>query len=230
MSYSPTSTRSRRALWVALGAGILSVVLMYVPLAGLVLYPVRLLVTLIHEGGHALATVLTGGAVRRIELYTDGSGVTVSSGGWPLLIVPAGYLGAALLGALMLYLLNHSNAGRRSLYALAIGALLLTLLFVRNLFGIVTGLGLASLLFAAGGLLPPLAAFFLAAFLAVQVCLNSVLDLVGLTMTTGLFDASHNDAALMARMTFVPPIVWAALWAALSIVIVGVGVRSLLRH
>lgn len=229
MNTPSTPTRSHRALWFALGAGLLSLVLTYVPLAGVVLYPVRLLVTLIHEGGHALATLLTGGAVRRIELYANGSGVTFSAGGWLPLIIPAGYLGAALLGALMLYLLKHSAAGRRSLYALGAGVLILTLLFVRNLFGLVTGLGLAGVLFAAGALLPPLGAFFLAAFLAVQVCLNAVLDLVGLTMMTGFFDASHNDAVSMARLTFIPPIVWAALWAALSLVIVGVGVRALLK-
>ena len=35
----------------------------YIPLVGYVVYPLRLFATFIHEGGHALATILTGNSV-----------------------------------------------------------------------------------------------------------------------------------------------------------------------
>ena len=108
--------RGRNALLLAGGAAILSLVLLNVPVANTLLYPVRLLVTLVHEGGHALATLLTGGGVQQITLEPDGSGLTVSAGGWRPVILSAGYVGAAATGALMLYLLRTPLGGRAALY------------------------------------------------------------------------------------------------------------------
>ncbi|MBK9032041.1 MAG: M50 family metallopeptidase [Myxococcales bacterium] len=51
-----------------------------VPYAGYLLYPVLVLATVIHELGHALAVVVTGGAVATIALAPDGGAVTVHGG------------------------------------------------------------------------------------------------------------------------------------------------------
>src|SRR5512138_2080710 len=94
------SRRARHQPRVLLLAGaVASVVLWYLPGAGVVLYPLRLFVTLVHEGAHALATVLTGGSVDSITIWPSGSGLTMSVGGSPVLVLMAGYLGTALAGA-----------------------------------------------------------------------------------------------------------------------------------
>ena len=46
----------------------------YLPLIGYLTYPLRIFATFIHEGGHALATVLTGNAVQSLSVSPDGSG------------------------------------------------------------------------------------------------------------------------------------------------------------
>lgn len=64
----------------------------------LVLYPVTLLVTFLHEFGHALGAILTGGSVSGMQINPDGSGYTITHGGNPPVVLMGGYLGSALLG------------------------------------------------------------------------------------------------------------------------------------
>lgn len=227
---SPSAARrGRNALLLAGGAAIVSLILLNIPVANTLLYPVRLLVTLVHEGGHAVATLLTGGGVQQITLEPDGSGVTLSLGGWRPVILSAGYIGAAATGALMLYLLRTPLGGRAALYALAVVLALLTVFFVRNLFGFVVGVGLTAALVLAARFLPDTADLVLAAFLAVQLCLMALLDLFNLVFATGLLPVGHNDAVFMSRVIPLPPIVWAALWSLASVGLVWLAVRGLWR-
>lgn len=77
----------------------------------LVLYPVTLLVTFLHEFGHALGAILTGGEVVGLNIAPDGSGYTTTRGGSPGIILIGGYLGSAALGNLLFYI----GARRKSL-------------------------------------------------------------------------------------------------------------------
>ncbi|MCW5921132.1 MAG: M50 family metallopeptidase [Saprospiraceae bacterium] len=84
----------------ALGMMLIYVVLRFFggSFGSIVLYPVTLLVTFLHEFGHALGAILTGGAVRAMQINPDGSGYTVTVGGSPGIVLMGGYLGSALLG------------------------------------------------------------------------------------------------------------------------------------
>ena len=225
----PVDRGGRNALLLAGGAALLSLILLNIPIANTLLYPVRLLVTLVHEGGHAVATLLTGGGVQQITLEPDGSGLTLSLGGWRPIILSAGYIGAAAVGALMLYLLRTPLGGRAALYALAIVLGALTLFFVRNVFGFAVGVGLTVALALAARFLPDRADLVLAAFLAVQLCLMALLDLFNLLFSSGLFPVGHNDAVFMSRVIPLPPILWALLWSLASVALVWLAVRSLWR-
>jgi peptidase M50B-like protein len=45
-------------------AALISIALWFVPFAEILSYPFRIFVTFIHEGGHAIAALLTGNSVR----------------------------------------------------------------------------------------------------------------------------------------------------------------------
>ncbi|NJL94766.1 MAG: hypothetical protein HC915_14135 [Anaerolineae bacterium] len=60
-------TRKRQDLLLALGAFLVALVLWQFSPTSLVVYPLRLFVTFVHELGHGVATIFTGGAVP--ELY-----------------------------------------------------------------------------------------------------------------------------------------------------------------
>lgn len=68
------------------------------------LYPVTLLVTFLHEFGHALGALLTGGWVEGMQINPDGSGYTITRGGNQGVVLMGGYLGSAVLGNLLFYI------------------------------------------------------------------------------------------------------------------------------
>jgi hypothetical protein len=60
--------------------------------------PMKLLSVFVHEMGHAIACWVTGGSVKKIEVYNNEGGVTGYTGGCRFLIIPAGYVGGAFWG------------------------------------------------------------------------------------------------------------------------------------
>ena len=50
-----------------------------------VVYPVRILVTFLHECGHGLAGILTGGSIDKITVEANGSGLCYVRGGWRII-------------------------------------------------------------------------------------------------------------------------------------------------
>src|ERR1043165_4058865 len=84
------SADSRRLLAMATVA---SIVLAFIPGAELVTYPIRLFSTIVHEGGHALAALVTLGHVEKIVIDQTASGVTTTLGGTAWVILMSGCLG-----------------------------------------------------------------------------------------------------------------------------------------
>lgn len=70
----------------------------------IILYPITRLVTFLHELGHALGAVFTGGSVHDVVINNDGSGRTLTSGGSRTIILMGGYIGSAILGNLLVYI------------------------------------------------------------------------------------------------------------------------------
>lgn len=90
-------------------------------LGALVLYPVTMLVTFLHEFGHALGAILTGGTVDAMQINPDGSGYTVSRGGSPAIVLMGGYLGSAILGNLLFRIgVKHRSMTQMTLYVLSV--------------------------------------------------------------------------------------------------------------
>ena len=173
------------------------------------LYPFKLFTTWVHECGHALATVLVGGRVQAITIAPDTSGLTlglVPAGVFGRgLVASAGYLGAALVGCLLMAAARAPRWAHAILLALG-GCLLLTaVLWMRNLFGFVVVLAWGAALVALGRRGVGDAARFVLGLLAVQVALNAVYDIRVLF----LVDGGPSDAATMARLFLLPAWVWA---------------------
>lgn len=227
---------TRRALLLAT---VITMALWFVPYSNILLYPLRLFITFIHESGHAVASMLAGGSVVSLTVFPNGEGVTYTRDN-PLmawLTISGGYLGTAVFGALMLQvgrITRWQNAGRAALYAVSGFVLLATLFWAHNpfissgLFTLLVGVILAAGLFALARFTSAKVADFAASFLAVQCGLNALGDLrilFELTTTRG----GDNDAVFMAQHYLLPPVFWAVLWAGMAVVILGASLWGYLR-
>ncbi len=207
----------QREIALVLGLGLVSVLLWHVPLLGWIFYPFQLFGTFVHELCHGLAAIITGGEFRRFAVHPNLSGVAFSAGGIRWIIISAGYVGSALFGSLLVLLSAWNAPARRVLIGMGVVLGLLCLLFVRNLFGIASGLAIAAALIWAGRTLSARWADGLLLFLAVQMMLNAINSLFDLVQLSTLRSGLPTDAEIMARLTGIPAVVWAVLWTAIAL-------------
>lgn len=122
--------RTTSLLWLIL-ATVATLILMTLPFASVVTFPIRMFVTFIHEGSHALAALLSGFYVIRMTIHWDGSGLTLTSG-QNVFVASAGYLGTMLFGVFLLYQAQRRDRTSLLLVGSGILVLLLTILFVNG--------------------------------------------------------------------------------------------------
>ncbi len=216
-----------RTLLIALAV---TVLLWFLPFADLVTYPIRLFVTFVHEGGHALAALLTGNRVLGLQVAPGGGGLTYTKGGGlaGLLVSSAGYLGAMAYGTLLLVLVRRAVAARAVLGGTAVLVLFLTLAFGwGSAFTLAVGVLLAAGLIAVGRFLSSRGANYLVAFLAVQCVMGALFDLRTLLFLSRPFaGGAQTDAANMAAATGVPSVFWVLFWIVVAFVIVTLALRA----
>jgi hypothetical protein len=220
----PLHKNHKESIGFLLAATALAIVVSFLPFGEFVVYPLRLFVTFIHEGGHALAALLTLGSVGRLVIHANASGETYTYGGLSFLISSAGYLASTAYGAGLLTLLHDGRRAKAVLTVTAAIILTLTGFFTHDSFSLFIGIALTGLLiWVAIGWSARWAHFFLS-FLAVQCCLNALYDLKTLFListTTNL----HSDAVNMQETTMIPAAFWAVFWIALSILALGFALK-----
>jgi hypothetical protein len=191
-----------------------------------VVYPLKVLVVLLHEISHGLAAVATGGAIERIELSANEGGVCVTRGGSRFLILGAGYLGSLLWGALFLVLGARTRLDRPVLAVLGFGLLAVTIVYVRSLFGFTYGVLAGAALVAVAVALPAAVSDALLRLLGVVSCLYVVRDIASDLL---LRDIPGSDANALASLTGIPGVVWGGVWIVAAVLCVAAALRASLK-
>ncbi|MBN2469460.1 MAG: M50 family metallopeptidase [Anaerolineae bacterium] len=211
-------------------AFVLVLALWQIPELAPILVPFRYFVTTVHELGHGLAAILSGGTFRAYEVYASGAGVATTASNARWFVIPAGYVGTAIFGAILLYLNNRYSRSKTIAVALGIGFALVTLLFARSLTAVLVGVLTAAALIGLGWKAPRLLVAFLLNVLAILTGLNAVLDIWGLINNLNASVVSQlgnvpNDAYAMAQTVgILPPAGWAIIWMAQAVLILGFAV------
>ncbi|NDJ60226.1 MAG: hypothetical protein GYB67_03825 [Chloroflexi bacterium] len=238
MSSRPLTFRDR-SLITAVIAFIIVFVIWNIPFFSFLLYPFRLFVTFIHESGHGLASIATGGEFLRFEVFDSGAGLALTRGGNPAFVLPAGYLGAAAFGAGLFYL-AHTIRHTRGI-SIALGAILalITILYTGLLSpnfsatAFFVGLLMSGLLIFIGRRADQDVNLLVLNILAMLTSLHAVLDLIYLVSNSGVgLGQLRNDAFVFSREVapILPPAGWAARWALLAVIMLGASVYySLIR-
>ena len=209
-----------------LWASLLTLACWFVPILNWIALPLEYLNAHTHEMCHAIVAVLTGGQVQQITVFADGSGVTPVVGGILPLVASAGYVGASIIGVLIILFSRTPEGARWSIRALAFALTASMIVWVRGTtVGVVSGIGWILLLFVLASLLPKKSVLFAAMFLGVQQCLHSVLALLTL-MDISMFTRGHSDASIMQAATGLPATFWAIGWSLFSVLLMGIALRG----
>lgn len=220
----------------------ITLALWFIPYAEILTYPFRIFVTFIHEGGHAIAALLTGNSVQSLSVAMNTSGETYTTQGGlisQILVSSAGYVGAMAYGALLLVLIRRAVAARIVLLGSAALILLLTTIYGVwkplsaglwehfSLFTLVAGILLSLGLVAIARYASARTASFFVSFLAVQCVLNALSDLKTVFFLSSPFGgaSAQTDAVNMANATGIPSIFWAIIWIGIALTILSTAMR-----
>ncbi len=229
-----TVNERRRALVIAAVASVLMYIMWNTPMLGVVMAPLRLFVTYVHEAGHSLGALLTGGRVIGFLVSPDGSGLATTAGGNRAVVISMGYLGAALFGSLLFFVANRFSRFDRAI-AVALGAFMIafTTLFARPdengaMTAIALGWSFGVALIGVGWKAPRIVTLLVLDILAISTALNAVLDVWFLV---SFIDASRgavsNDAVSFSQQVtggIIPATVVAGSWVLIATLMFGMSV------
>lgn len=195
----------------SLVAGLLALVLVLNRASWL---PLRNVVTIAHEGGHAVVALLSGRKLNGIRLHSDTSGLTVSTGkshgpGMVFTLL-AGYPAVSLLGLGGAWLVN-ADLARQMLWG-GIALLVAVLLAVRNAFGVVSVLVTGGALFLVSWFATPAWQALCGALLCWFLLVGGLRPISELSRKRARRRAGDSDADQLARLTGMPGGAWLFIW------------------
>lgn len=230
-SSSGSSTGARLGLLAIAGGALILEHL--VPFGALVLYPFTLLATWVHEMGHGLAAIAAGGAFDHLEIFSDASGLALTSSrpGWhAAAVAAAGLLAPPVVGALILAFARGPRRGGVVLLALS-GAMLLSLVFwVRSVVGVVTIAPMAAILGALGLWGGPTRQP-MAQLVGVLFALDTLSRINYLFMSSAVIGGvqRQSDISAVAAGMGGPQLLWSVAIAAVDLVFLALGLRAAWR-
>ncbi|MEG3616207.1 MULTISPECIES: M50 family metallopeptidase [Isoptericola] len=179
----------------------------------------RHVITIAHEGAHAVVAMVTGRRLDGIRLHSDTSGLTVTAGrprGLGMILTAfAGYVGPGLVGLGAAWLLRAGYAV--GLLWLLVLLLALLLLKIRNWFGLWSVLVSGALLVGVSWWLEPAVQSAVAYAVTWFLLLGAVRPVVELQSQRARGRARTSDADQLGRLTGVPGIVWVLVFGAVTV-------------
>lgn len=190
-------------------------------------FPVKLLVVLLHESSHGVMTLLTGGRIIEMQITYQLGGACIAKGGNPLFIAPAGYIGSALLGALIFASTKNFRFSSAVCNVLSLVFLLLVIFYIKTIFGILFTLGFCVLFFLSPRFLPNFLHFFLLRTIGIMSCLYVIIDIKEDLLTSG---SHHTDAGVLAASTHISAMGWGVIMFLISVAVTFLLIRDYLKR
>ncbi len=184
--------------------------------------------TLVHEAGHAFATLALSGEVISVNLFADTSGTTVTKAKGKFsqaLIALAGYPSSALTAWLCLFLL-HKGYHLYILFILTCIALIIMIISLRNLYGLFWAgtfviLNLLLIYINNGTIIYAFAAFY-----SVIIFTDAIISSFVLLILSVKQPKKAGDATNLHKTTKIPAAVWAVVMLAFTLFIAWISVTK----
>lgn len=190
----------------------------------------RNVITIGHEGGHAVIALVSGRTLNGIRLHSDTSGLTLSTGKptGPGMVFTlfAGYPAVSLIGLGAAALVSFDQA-RVALWV-SIGLLVLMLVAIRNAYGAVSVVVTGGALFAVSWFANPAWQAVCCMLLSWFLLLGGLRPISELRTKRNRGRAPSSDADQLARLTRLPAGFWLTVWYVIGLVALVIGGRWLL--
>ena len=180
-------------------------------------YPLKVLTVFFHEISHGLGAVLTGGAIKEINLSPAQGGLCWTAGGWRFVVLPAGYLGSMIFGGAILVAACRTDFDRQIMQGLGIVLLIISIIYVRPFLSFGFGFGVAASFVMLG-----LATYSSKSLndlslklIGLTSCLYAVLDIKSDLIDR---DIPESDASRFAELFGGTSYMWGIIWMLIAIV------------
>lgn len=191
----------------------------------------RNVVTIGHEGGHAVVALLSGRRLNGITLHSDTSGLTVSTGKATgpgmVLTLFAGYPAVSLLGMGGAWL-DVANLAHVLLWVTVV-LLAAMLLAVRNSYGVLSVVVTGGVVFVVSWFAAAWVQALCGELFSWFLLFGGIRPIFELSGKRGRGRAGDSDADQLARLTGVPAPMWLGLWLIIGCAALIVGGSWLLR-
>lgn len=178
-----------------------------------------LLVTFLHELGHATAALLSGGHVHSLQVNPDGSGLCTTAGGLRPVVIAGGYLGSIIFGNLMLYFgIKHKHLSRFLAMILSLTMVAVSLIWFSTpmsfLITLAMGLALTWLFWKVA---------WSGRWFMIIAGAYSILYII-----KDYQIGPSSDLSAFAEVMGLTPLIWMYIWLATAVVITGLSVKRIL--
>lgn len=191
-----------------------------------IILPIKYLTVFFHELSHGLAAILTGGKIVKITLSSNQGGLCYTAGGWRSIVLSAGYLGSLIWGSALLLLAAKTNKDREIVGGLGLMLIIVTVIWVRNMFGAVFCISTGLVLIALGKYASEIVCDQFLRFIGLTSCFYVITDI-----KSDLIDRSVpcSDAYKLAEMFHVPDWLVGGIWFLIALVITYQVVKACLK-
>jgi len=184
--------------------------------------------TMIHEAAHAFMTLAVSGQIISINLFADTSGSTVTKAKGKFaqfLIAIAGYPFSAVMGFLLMFLLSNGNE-LYILFILLSIVLILMVLSIRNSYGLFWAISFALINLLLVYFDNKTAISIAATFFTLIIVTDSLISALVLFVLSVRDKKKAGDATNLHKITGIPAVAWAILFAVFSALMVYLSVRQ----
>lgn len=179
------------------------------------IYPIKLIVVLLHEISHAFAALISGGKIIEMNIGLDLGGKCETEEGNTIFIASAGYLGSLLWGLLIFTSPNFKKNGFWILISLSVLILVTSISVPAGITFVILALILSLLLITSAFLLRiPIIKIVVRAFGLIS-CIYVMFDIKDDLLSRS---SELSDASLISSLTNIPVIIIGLSWAFISIV------------
>ena len=227
---------SKRIRYFLFGSLVFTLLVYAVPVYGFLIgLPLIWLSTLVHELGHGITAAIVGGTFKQFVMYPDASGAASYTGflgpGRLALIAAGGLVGPAIVAAAGFIVARRAKVAQVALLIGAVALVLLTIVVVRNGFGVGFVLSLAALLALLGTRKNPEVAQITMVFFATQLAASvfSRGDYLFMEYAETAQGQMPSDVSQMAEALAGPYWLWGGVCALFSVVVLGLGLWVFFR-